>query len=404
MSRLRAFLDRIEPQFMPGGRLRKFYALYEMVDTILYTPPEVTRSAPHVRDGIDLKRVMTYVVISVLPCALFGMYNIGLQANLAMAEMGIAAAAGWRGAMLGALGIGYDPDSMLACFWHGFLYFLPVYVVTLAVGGFWEVLFAIVRKHEVNEGFLVTSMLYTLILPPTIPLWQVALGITFAVVIGKEIFGGTGKNFLNPALTGRAFLYFAYPAQNSGNDVWVTVDGFTGATPLALAPQGGLEAIEAAGYTLSDAWLGLLPGTIGAESTLMCLLGAVFLLYTRIASWRIMLGVFGGLLGTVLLFNFLAGPDSNPYMHLSWQWHVVTGGFAFGLVFMATDPVSASMTSTGKYIFGALIGFLTVLIRVINPAFPEGIMLAILFANVFAPIIDYFVVQANVRRRRRRYV
>jgi len=404
MSRLRAFLDRIEPQFMPGGRLRKFYALYEMVDTILYTPPEVTRSAPHVRDGIDLKRVMTYVVISVLPCALFGMYNIGLQANLAMAEMGIAAAAGWRGAMLGALGIGYDPGSMLACFWHGFLYFLPVYVVTLAVGGFWEVLFAIVRKHEVNEGFLVTSMLYTLILPPTIPLWQVALGITFAVVIGKEIFGGTGKNFLNPALTGRAFLYFAYPAQNSGNDVWVTVDGFTGATPLALAPQGGLEAIEAAGYTLSDAWLGLLPGTIGAESTLMCLLGAVFLLYTRIASWRIMLGVFGGLLGTVLLFNFLAGPDSNPYMHLSWQWHVVTGGFAFGLVFMATDPVSASMTSTGKYIFGALIGFLTVLIRVINPAFPEGIMLAILFANVFAPIIDYFVVQANVRRRRRRYV
>jgi Na+-transporting NADH:ubiquinone oxidoreductase subunit B len=404
MGRLRAYLDRIEPQFMPGGRLRKFYALYEMVDTILYTPREVTRSAPHVRDGIDLKRVMTYVVISVLPCALFGMYNIGLQANLAMADMGIAAAPGWRGAVLGALGIGYDPSSVLACFWHGFLYFLPVYVVTLAVGGFWEVLFAIVRKHDVNEGFLVTSMLYTLILPPSIPLWQVALGITFAVVIGKEIFGGTGKNFLNPALTGRAFLYFAYPAQNSGNDVWVTVDGFTGATPLALAPLGGLEAIEAAGYTLSDVFLGILPGTIGAESTLMCIVGAVFLLYTRIASWRIMLGVFGGLLGTVLLFNFIAGPDSNPYMHLSWQWHVVTGGFAFGLVFMATDPVSASMTSTGKFIFGALIGFLTVLIRVINPAFPEGIMLAILFANVFAPIIDYFVVQANVRRRRRRYV
>jgi Na+-transporting NADH:ubiquinone oxidoreductase subunit B len=404
MGRLRAYLDRIEPQFMPGGRLRKFYALYEMVDTILYTPREVTRSAPHVRDGIDLKRVMTYVVISVLPCALFGMYNIGLQANLAMADMGIAAAPGWRGALLGALGIGYDPTSVLACFWHGFLYFLPVYVVTLAVGGFWEVLFAIVRKHDVNEGFLVTSMLYTLILPPSIPLWQVALGITFAVVIGKEIFGGTGKNFLNPALTGRAFLYFAYPAQNSGNDVWVTVDGFTGATPLALAPLGGLEAIEAAGYTLSDVFLGILPGTIGAESTLMCIVGAVFLLYTRIASWRIMLGVFGGLLGTVLLFNFIAGPDSNPYMHLSWQWHVVTGGFAFGLVFMATDPVSASMTSTGKFIFGALIGFLTVLIRVINPAFPEGIMLAILFANVFAPIIDYFVVQANVRRRRRRYV
>jgi Na+-transporting NADH:ubiquinone oxidoreductase subunit B len=404
MGRLRKFLDRIEPMFLKGGRFEKFGALYEMVDTFLYTPKDVTPSAPHVRDAIDLKRVMTYVVIAVLPCALFGMYNIGLQANLAMADMGLTAIEGWRGAVLATLGIGYDPDSIMACFWHGFLYFLPVYVVTLAVGGFWEVLFAIVRNHEVNEGFLVTSMLYTLILPPTIPLWQVGLGITFAVVIGKEVFGGTGKNFLNPALTGRAFLYFAYPAQNSGNDVWVTVDGFTGATPLALAPLGGLEAIEAAGYTLTDLWLGILPGTIGGESALMCLVGAVFLLYTRVASWRIMLGVLVGMLATVLLFNFLAGPDSNPYMHLPWQWHLLSGGLAFGLVFMATDPVSASMTPKGKLIFGALIGFLTVLIRVINPAFPEGIMLAILFANVFAPIIDYFVVQANVRRRKRRYV
>ncbi|MFU8895547.1 MAG: NADH:ubiquinone reductase (Na(+)-transporting) subunit B [Gammaproteobacteria bacterium] len=404
MSRLRKFLDRVEPMFVPGGRFEKFYALYEMVDTFLYTPPEVTSRAPHVRDAIDLKRVMTYVVLAVLPCAFFGMYNIGLQANLAMAEMGVTAIDGWRGAVLATLGIGYDPDSIVACFWHGFLYFLPVYIVTLAVGGAWEVLFAIVRKHEVNEGFLVTSMLYTLILPPTIPLWQVALGITFAVVIGKEVFGGTGKNFLNPALTGRAFLYFAYPAQNSGNDVWVTVDGYTGATPLALAPQGGLEAIEAAGYTLTDMWLGFLPGTIGAESALACAIGAVFLLYTRIASWRIMLGVLLGLVGTVLLFNFFAGPDSNPYLHMPWQWHALTGGFAFGLVFMATDPVSAAMTNKGKLIFGALIGVLTVLIRVINPAFPEGIMLAILLANVFAPLIDYFVVQANIRRRQRTYV
>jgi Na+-transporting NADH:ubiquinone oxidoreductase subunit B len=250
----------------------------------------------------------------------------------------------------------------------------------------------------------VTSMLYTLILPPTTPMWQVALGITFAVVIGKEIFGGTGKNFLNPALTGRAFLYFAYPAQHTGNDIWVTVDGFTGATPLALAPEGGLDAIIAAGYTLGDAWMGFLPGTIGGESTLACLIGAIFLLYTRIASWRIMLGVFLGLVATVLLLNGLAGPESNPYLHLSWRWHVVTGGFAFGLVFMATDPVSAAMTQRGKLIFGALIGVLTVLIRVINPAFPEGIMLAILLANVFAPLIDYFVVQANIRKRARRYV
>jgi Na+-transporting NADH:ubiquinone oxidoreductase subunit B len=403
MAGLRKFLDRIEPMFSPGGRFAKLGALSEMIDTFLYTPKDVTRSAPHVRDAIDLKRVMTYVVIAVLPCALFGMYNIGLQANLAMAETGVAAAEGWRGGVIAALGIGYDPTSIMACFWHGFLYFLPVYIVTLAAGGFWEVLFAIVRNHEVNEGFLVTSMLYTLILPPTIPLWQVALGISFAVVIGKEVFGGTGKNFLNPALTGRAFLYFAYPAQNSGNEVWVAVDGFSGATPLALAPQGGVEAIEAAGYTLHDVFMGFLPGTIGAESTLACLIGAAFLLYTRVASWRIMLGVLLGLLGTVWLFNGLAGPDSNPYMHLPVSWHLVAGGFAFGLVFMATDPVSASMTSTGKLVYGALIGVLTALIRVINPAFPEGIMLAILLANVFAPLIDYFVVQANVRRRMRKY-
>ena len=404
MAGLRRFLDRVEPMFSPGGRFAKLGALYEMIDTFLYTPKDVTRSAPHVRDAIDLKRVMTYVVIAVLPCALFGMYNIGLQANLAMAELGLTAAEGWRGSVIAALGIGYDPTSIMACFWHGFLFFLPVYIVTLAAGGFWEVVFAIVRNHEVNEGFLVTSMLYTLILPPTIPLWQVALGISFAVVIGKEVFGGTGKNFLNPALTGRAFLYFAYPAQNSGNDVWVAVDGFSGATPLALAPQGGVEAIEAAGYTLYDVFMGFLPGTIGAESAFACLIGAAFLLYTRVASWRIMLGVLLGLVGTVWLFNGLAGPESNPYLHLPVTWHLVAGGFAFGLVFMATDPVSASMTATGKLVYGALIGVLTALIRVINPAFPEGIMLAILLTNVFAPLIDYFVVQANVRRRMRRYV
>ncbi len=403
MPSLRKFLDRIEPMFSRGGRFEKYGALYEMVDTFIYTPKDVTRSSPHLRDAIDLKRVMTFVVIAVTPCALIGMYNIGFQANSFMAEAGIAAAEGWRGAVLSGLGIGYDPGSIGACFWHGFLYFLPVYIVTLAAGGFWEVVFAISRNHEVNEGFLVTSMLYTLILPPTIPLWQVALGISFAVVIGKEVFGGTGKNFLNPALVGRAFLYFAYPAQNSGNDVWVAVDGFTAASPLAVAPEGGLSALEAAGYTWNDMWMGIMPGTIGAESAFACLLGAIFLLYTRVASWRIMLGVLLGMVATVLLFNVASGPDANAYFDVPWYWHLVMGGFAFGLVFMATDPVSASMTSTGKLIYGALIGGITVLIRLVNPAFPEGIMLAILLGNVFAPLIDYFVVQANIKRRMRRY-
>jgi Na+-transporting NADH:ubiquinone oxidoreductase subunit B len=401
MSRLRKALDSIEPIFSKGGRLHRFEAIYEMVDTIFYSPADVTRGAPHVRDGIDLKRIMIYVFLAALPVAIMGMYNIGLQANTALADMGLSGIGGWRGEVLERFGIGYDATSVGACFWHGFLYFLPVYVVTLAAGGFWEVLFALVRNHEVNEGFFVTSLLYALILPPTIPLWQVALGISFAVVIGKEVFGGTGKNFLNPALVGRAFLFFAYPAQNSGNAVWTAVDGFTGATPLAVAAEGGSQAVVTEGITWMDAFLGTIQGTIGAESTLMCLVGALFLIYTRVASWRIMLGVFLGMFALSSLFNAI-GSDTNPMFAMPWYWHLVLGGFAFGMVYMATDPVSASMTSTGKLWYGALIGVVCVLVRVVNPAYPEGMMLAILFANVFAPVIDYFVVQANVRRRIKR--
>ena len=395
---LRRLLDDLEPVFSKGGRLEKFEALYEMIDTFMYTPRSVTRGAPHLRDAIDLKRVMTFVVIAALPPALIGIYNVGFQANTAMLELGVASAPGWRGSVLNALGVGYDPNSIIQCFWHGFMYFLPIYVVTLAAGGFWEVLFAIVRNHEVNEGFFVTSMLFTLILPPTIPLWQVALGISFAVVIGKEVFGGTGKNFLNPALVGRAFLYFAYPAQSSGDTVWVPVDGYSHATPMSQAAQGGAEAID---ITQLQAFFGIMDGTIGAESTFGCLLGAAFLLYTRVASWRIMLGCVLGLTGMVWLLNAV-GSDTNPMFALSWTWHMVIGGFAFGAVYMATDPVSAAMTSTGKLIYGALIGVMCIVIRVLNPAFAEGIMLAILFANVFAPMIDYFVVQSNIRRRIRR--
>ena len=395
---LRAFLDDIEPLFARGGRLHKFEAIYEMVDTLFYTPSSVTRGAPHLRDAIDLKRVMTFVLVASLPPALIGMYNIGFQANTAMLEFGIESAPGWRGAVLDAFGVGHDPGSLFACFWHGFLYFLPVYVVTLAVGGFWEVLFAIIRNHEVNEGFFVTSWLFVLILPPTIPLWQVAIGISLAVVIGKEVFGGTGKNFLNPALVGRAFLYFAYPAQNSGDSVWVPVDGYSHATPMSLAAQGGAEAID---ITQMQAFIGIIDGTIGAESTLGCLIGAAFLLYTRVASWRIMLGCVLGLTGMVWLLN-LVGSDTNPMFALSWTWQMIIGGFAFGAVYMATDPVSAAMTSTGKLIYGALIGVMCIFIRVFNAAFAEGIMLAILFANVFAPLIDYCVIQANIRRRIRR--
>ena len=403
MQALRSYLDRIAPLFAKGGRLERFAALYEMVDTFLYTPADVTVSAPHVRDAIDLKRVMTFVVIAVLPAAIVGMWNVGFQANDALQELGRASAQGWRGATLDLFGIGYEPDNPLACFLHGALYFLPIYFVTLAVGGFWEVIFAAVRNHEINEGFLVTSMLFALTLPATTPLWQVALGISFGVVIGKEVFGGTGKNFLNPALTGRAFLYFAYPASQSGDAVWVPVDGYTGATALSVAADGGVPALTAAGIEWSDAFFGAIEGSLGEVSTAACLIGAAFLLYTRIASWRIMLGMLLGLVATCWWFNFLAGPD-DLYMAVPWYWHAVLGGYAFGLVFMATDPVSASMTRNGKLIYGAVIGFMVALIRVLNPAYPEGVMLAILFGNMVAPLIDHAVVQANIRRRRKRSV
>lgn len=401
MRRLRRFLDRMHPYFAKGGPYEHFYALYEAIDTFFYSPSDVTRSAPHVRDGIDLKRVMIYVWVAATPTILVGLWNTGYQANLAMESLGVDAAPGWRGDVLALLGVDYDPGSVWDGFWHGAAYFIPIFVVTFAVGILWETLFAAVRNHEVNEGFFVTSLLYSLILPATIPLWQVALGISFGVVIGKEVFGGTGKNILNPALTGRAFLFFAYPAQISGDSVWTAVDGFSGATALALGASGGIPAIEGAAISWMDAFLGNIQGSIGSTSALACLLGGLFLVYTQVASWRIIAGVFLGMVATSVLFNVI-GSDTNPMYAMPWYWHLVLGGFAFGMVFMATDPVTACMTDAGRWIFGILIGFMTVLIRVANPAFPEGIMLAILFANLFAPLIDHLVVRVNVRRRAKR--
>lgn len=403
MRALRRLLDEIEPLFAKGGPLERFAALYEATDTFLFTPRDVTHGSPHVRDAIDVKRVMTSVVLAVLPCALFGMYNVGHQANLALASLGLEAADGWRGLVLTELGVGVDPANLWDCFTHGALYFLPIYIVTLMAGGLFETIFAAVRNHEINEGFLVTSMLYALTLPATIPLWQVALGITFGVVIGKEVFGGTGKNFLNPALTGRAFLFFAYPAQISGDAVWVPVDGFTGATALARAAESGLEGITAGGLTWSDAFVGHMTGSIGETSALACLIGAAFLVYARIASWRIMLSVLLGMVATVTLFNWVGRSGGHPFLDVPWYWHAVLGGYAFGLVFMATDPVSASMTRAGQWVYGVVIGLAVAIIRVLNPAYPEGMMLAILLGNLTAPLIDYAVVKVNVRRRARRH-
>jgi len=397
MKFLRDLLDQVEPHFEKGGVLEKLYPAYEALDTFIYTPGSVNEGPTHVRDGIDLKRTMITVVVALLPCILMAMWNTGYQANLVLAKMDLSSAGGWRGAVIDALEIGYNPGSKLANFFHGALYFLPIFLVCNIVGGTWEALFSIVRKHEINEGFLVTGMLFPLTLPATIPLWQVAVGISFGVVIGKEVFGGTGKNFLNPALTARAFLYFAYPAQITGDAIWTAVDGFTAATPLGLVAADGMVALTET-MTVTQAFLGTIPGSIGETSALACLIGAFILIASGMGSWRIMVSMVIGTVGTAALLQAI-GSDTNPMFQMSPLWHLVLGGFAFGTVFMATDPVSACMTNTGRWFYGLLIGFMTILIRVINPAFPEGVMLAILFGNVFAPVIDHVVLQANIKRR-----
>tara|TARA_R110001583_G_scaffold26533_2_gene95491 strand:+ start:13575 stop:14780 length:1206 start_codon:yes stop_codon:yes gene_type:complete len=399
---LKNLIEKMEPHFESGGRYEKWYALYEAAATFFYTPGYVTKGITHVRDSIDLKRMMIFVWLATFPAMFYGMYNTGVQANEAIIA-GSTALEGWRDALLGMLGVTQGAGAgILDNLLFGAAYFLPIYAVTFIVGGFWEVLFASVRKHEVNEGFFVSSVLFALIVPATIPLWQVALGITFGVVVAKEIFGGTGRNFLNPALAGRAFLFFAYPTDISGDAVWTAVDGFSGATSLSVMSQGGLEAVQS-NLSWMDAFLGNMQGSIGEVSTLAILIGGAFIVLTGIASWRIIAGVMIGMVATSLLFNVI-GSDTNHMFQLPWYWHLVMGGFAFGMIFMATDPVSASFTNRGKWYYGILIGLMVVLIRVVNPAFPEGMMLAILFANLFAPLFDYFVVQGNIKRRLARNV
>ena len=401
---LRKLLDSVEPLFEPDkGKLGRFYPLYEALDTFLYTPKDTTKNAAHVRDALDLKRMMVMVVVALTPCIFMAMWNTGRNANLAITGMeGVTQLENWQSSLLESMGFGFEP-TFLNNIVHGAMYFLPVYIVCMTVGGLWEVLFSIVRKHEVNEGFLVTGMLFPLTLPPTIPLWQVAIGISFGVVIGKEVFGGTGKNFLNPALTARALLYFAYPAQITGNTVWTAAQGFSGATALgelATAPvEQGMGIVTT---SWMSSFLGTIQGSMGETSALACLIGAAILIATRIGSWQIMAGVVAGAVGLSTIFWGI-GSEANPMFAMPPWWHLVVGGFAFGTVFMATDPVSAAMTGTGKWLYGILIGVMTILIRVINPAYPEGIMLAILFGNTMAPLIDYYVIQANVKRRSARY-
>jgi len=381
MKFLRNLLDKVEPNFVGNGKYAKFHPLYEMADTFLFTPADKTENGPYIRDAVDLKRVMSFVVLAMLPALFFGIFNVGRQVN---------------------------PDApIIDIFLSGLPVVLPIILVSYVVGGFWEMLFSVVRKHEINEGFLVTGILIPLVMPPTIPLWMVAIATSFGVVIGKEIFGGTGYNIFNPALVARAFIFFAYPGAISGDKVW-TVDGVSQATPLLkVASDQGSRAVELLGdkYTWWDMFYGFIPGSIGETSTLAIIIGAIFLLITRIGNWRIMAGTLLGMVLTAKLANYFgeAVSSSNSMLFLPAEYHLVMGGFAFGLVFMATDPVSAAQTDRGRWIYGFLIGFMCVVIRAINPAYPEGMMMAILFANAFSPLIDYFVMKSHIKERLKRF-
>lgn len=389
------FLD-IKPHFEDGGKYQRLYPLYEAFDSFLFSTTKSTSTAPHVRDAVDLKRIMITVIISLIPCTLMALWNTGYQTNQVLAELGMMPD-GWRGAIMQMIGI--NPQSIISNMAHGALYFVPIYLVTVIAGSVWEALFNLIRGHEFSEAYLVTSLLLPLTLPPTIPLWQVAVGASFGVIFAKEVFGGVGKNFMNPALASRAFIYFAYPAQMTGDKVWTAVDGVSSATPLTALPQADpATPLATLDYSWFQAFIGTIPGSMGETSTLACLLGAALLLITGIASWRIMLSMLLGAVITAILFNLVPEP-TNPLYAVPVHYHLVFGGFAFGLVFMATDPVSAAQTQTGQWLYGILIGFLVIFIRVANPAYPESVMLAILLGNVFAPLFDYFVVRANIRRR-----
>ncbi len=375
MKSLRNYIDKIKPQFSKGGRFEKLHSTFDAFETFLFVPNRTTVSGSHIRDSIDMKRTMSVVVIALVPALLFGMYNVGFQHFLSHGtEAGF-----WQ------------------MFFYGFLKVFPIIVVSYVVGLGIEFAFAQARGHDVNEGYLVSGILIPLVLPPDIPLWMVALAVAFAVIFGKEVFGGTGMNILNPALTARAFLFFAYPQDMSGDKVWIAdkADAFSGATPLGHALVGDFDKVQ----SVHDMFWGLIPGSIGETSVIAILIGAFILIVTGIGSWRIMASMVAGTLAVGYLLNAVA---FNDYMAVpAWQ-HLIMGGFAFGCVFMATDPVSAAQTTRGKYIYGFLIGALVVIIRVFNPAYPEGVMLAILLMNVFAPLIDHYVIEGNIRKRLKR--
>ena len=404
-SWLRSVNASIKPRFMPGGTQAKWFPIYDAIENFIFSSTHKTINPIHVRDSIDIQRIMVIVWLAAFPAMFFGMYNIGNQTLDYFSLAGVQNSNDWHHIFINF--VGYTNDTFFTRMWIGAVYFIPIYAVTFAVGILWEILFAVVRKHEINEGLFVSSILFALSCPPDLPLWQAAMGITFGIVIGKEVFGGTGKNFLNPALTGRAFIYFAYPSQLSGDKVWiaglsdtgVVPEGYSGATALGYAAENGIQGLTD-NFSWLDAFIGNIPGSVGETSVIAIAIAAVILLGTGVASYRIIIGTILGMIVMSSILN-IVGSDTNPMFYVPWYWHFVIGSFAFGLVFMATEPVSGSGTNLGRWIYGALIGVTVILIRVINPAFPEGMMLAILFANLFAPVIDHMVVSSNIAKRKR---
>ena len=407
MKFLRTYINNIKPNFIGDGKYARWFPLFDALENLFFTNWGKTKNPIHVRAAIDIQKLMVTVWLATFPAMFFGMYNLGNQSLDYLNQIEVSNTGDWHHYFVAL--VGYDHTSFVNKIWFGAVYFLPIYAVVFIVAIAWETLFASIRNHEINEGAFVTTILFSLTCPPDIPLWQAAMGITFGIVIGKEIFGGTGKNFLNPALTGRAFLYFAYPAQISGDKVWVAgisdyniiPEGYSGATALGVAAESGMAGITNS-YTWMDAFLGNIPGSVGETSIIAILIGLAVLLITKVASYRIVLGTFVGMILMSSLLN-IVGSDSNPMFAIPWYWHAVIGSFAFGLVFMATEPVSGSGTNTGRWIYGIVIGVTVILIRVINPAFPEGMMLAILFANLLAPVIDHMVVMSNIKRRKALY-
>ena len=404
MKILRSYINNVKPSFVGDGKYSKWFPLFDAVENLFFSTQTKTSNPVHVRDAVDIQKVMVTVWLATFPAMFFGMYNLGAHSLEYLESINQMNTGDWHHYLISF--VGYDSSSFFSKMWFGASYFLPIYITVFVVGIGWEALFAIVRKHEINEGAFVSTVLFSLSCPPDLPLWQAAMGITFGLVIGKEIFGGTGKNFLNPALTGRAFLYFAYPSQISGDKVWIAgladnnivPEGYSGATALGVGAEKGMAGISE-NFTWFDAFFGFIPGSVGETSIIAIGIGMIILLATKVASWRIILGTLVGMILMSSSLNWI-GSETNPMFSVPWYWHAVIGSFAFGLVFMATEPVSGAGTNTGRYIYGFVIGVTVILIRVVNPAFPEGMMLAILFANLLAPVIDHMVVMSNIKRRK----